>query len=281
MMVMMAIMSAGCGTQKEVPSEVQSSPVQPSPVQSSSAQAETAESPEEEKDPEQFSENGTSSKPTTEEEPDYLQEDLRLYEQELFTLPQLDEPAEGTSDFRQRPPVYENADDYEDAGFFDDSDTCWRQRKGQRNQERPQEQAPTPPTIDEGKLGDRLGNKLRNGLSDSLGIQIESAIDSIEKRVEKKADSKIAEVKASIRKAFDAWKWKVIFAIFALIVFGCICASLIAYGVVSLYRWLIGFDLLDWDEDEPNQPDSTNNVGSEKKGSTRKNDRLRRTKTKA
>ena len=60
MMVMMAIMSAGCGTQKEVPSEVQSSPVQPSPVQSSSAQAETAESFEEEKDAVQLSKTGTT-----------------------------------------------------------------------------------------------------------------------------------------------------------------------------------------------------------------------------
>ena len=65
MMVMMAIMSAGCGTQKEVPSEVQSSPVQPSPVQpspvqSSSAQAETAESSEEEKDAVQLSKTGTT-----------------------------------------------------------------------------------------------------------------------------------------------------------------------------------------------------------------------------
>ena len=60
MMVMMAIMSAGCGTQKEVPSEVQSSPVQPSPVQSSSAQTETAESSEEEKDAVQLSNTGTT-----------------------------------------------------------------------------------------------------------------------------------------------------------------------------------------------------------------------------
>ena len=71
MMVMMAIMSAGCGTQKEVPSEVQSSPVQPSPVQpspvqSSSAQTETAESSEEEKDAVQFSKPGTTGGITAE-----------------------------------------------------------------------------------------------------------------------------------------------------------------------------------------------------------------------
>lgn len=227
---------------------------------------------------------------TTEEEPDYLQEDLLLYEQDLFTLPNLDDETDSASfDFRNRAPVYENADDYEDAGFFDDSDACWRQRKGQRNQERPQEQAPTPqaptpPTIDEGKLGDRLGNRLRNGLSDSLGAQIESAIDSIEKRVEKKADSKIAEVKTSIRKTFDAWKWKVLFALFALFVLANLCAGAIVNGFVSLYRWLIGDDLVeDWTEEnvvasKDNSID--NNDGLEKKGKA-KNDRLRGKKTKA
>lgn len=71
MMVMMAIMSAGCGTQKEVPSEVQSSPVQPSPVQpspvqSSSTQPETADSSEEEKDAVQFSKPETTGDITAE-----------------------------------------------------------------------------------------------------------------------------------------------------------------------------------------------------------------------
>lgn len=223
---------------------------------------------------------------TTDEEADYLQEDLRLYEQDLFTLPELDNSPElvTANDFRKRAPVYENADDYENAGFFDDSDACWRQRRSQREQEltpkeqTPNPQTPAPPTIDEGKLGDRLGNRLRNGLSDSLGAQIEGAIDSIEKRVEKKADSKIAEVKADIRKTFDKWKWRIFFAFIAVIILANLCAGLIINAFKGLYHWLLCDDLDDT-EDELISQDTTNNVGYERKG-TAQNDRLRRTKTK-
>lgn len=188
-------------------------------------------------------------KPKTDEQSeDFLSEGLREYESELFIVPEEETAPE--DDFRNRPPVYENADSYEDAGFFDDSDACWRRRNGQNREEPPQAQpqTPAPPTIDEGKLGDRLGNKLRNGLSDQLGTQIEGAIDSIEKRVEKKADSKINEIKTSIRKTYDALKWRVLFAFIAIIMFACICAMALWNGSVNLFRWALGSDLIEEDE---------------------------------
>ena len=120
------------------------------------------------------------------------------------------------SDFRKRAPIEQPAD----GDFFDDMDARWRNRNRGVSPSRPEtpetpprEPQSPPPSIDEGKLGDRiggiLGGRLKGDLKDSLGKELDGAIGELEKRFDKKIEDKMNEYGGKLLNKYERLKFRV------------------------------------------------------------------------
>ena len=122
-------------------------------------------------------------------------------------------PIESTVDFRNRPPVYEIA---QDVGFFEDSDARWRAKRRQEDAEESEETPEKRP-----KLGERLAD---------------GAVDAITSRVEKQIDGKVAEMKEFLRQKWDALKYRILMAFVLLVAVAVIVAEGVVAGLKKIGR---------------------------------------------
>lgn len=132
--------------------------------------------------------------------------------------------------YRFRAPIYENSDSYGNAGFFDDSNSRWLNRR----REKPQEEEPAPPA--ENENNNRNRGRLFGGGSNSIDAQIDAAIDKIEKRIDNKVKSKTNEIKKQALDVYHKWRWRLLMAFIAAVIVGCLIADAISCAFKSAYR---------------------------------------------
>lgn len=144
--------------------------------------------------------------------------------------------ADGSSNFRARPSVSE-PDSFR-TGFFEDSDSCWRNRLGglggSQDRGNPREEhsiAPSERLEDSGKLIDRLGDSIYERFKKSL----DESAEAIENRVESKASAKLAELQSSAR----AWWAKQRARLVCLAFFLIFAAFLFSFAVLRILRVVV------------------------------------------
>lgn len=154
-------------------------------------------------------------------------------EEELNLIVPSKEPE--LEDFRKRPPVYENDDDINGVGFFDDADSCWRSRNKFKASPKEQEKADDKETEKEEKR--LFENRLKDKLSGSLESQMNNAITIIENHINSRIDKKIEFLKRDAKECYAKFKTKIALGLIGYSVIGCGLALLGAYGIFRFYKW--------------------------------------------
>lgn len=175
--------------------------------------------------------------PVEEVAPDEILPRPEIEESEPLELESL---GEETGDFRTRAPIEQPAD----GDFFDESDARWRNRNRDVLPSRPEtprnEPQSPPPSIDEGKLGERiggiLGGRLKGDLKDSLGKELDGAIGELEKRFDKKIEDKMNEYGAKLLNKYERLKFRV----FMWFIGSIIVSVFFAEAVKALFSWIFG-----------------------------------------
>lgn len=135
-----------------------------------------------------------------------------------LNLPELAPLQAPVNDFRNRPPVFEYAND---VGIFKDSDERWQALKRKREKRR-SEESPDDDGEAQKQTRPRLGERLTDG-----------AIDSIAARIENAVNQKIEDMKAAMKEKWEACKFVLLMG-FCLIL---AVALLVAQGIVAAVKW--------------------------------------------
>ena len=135
-----------------------------------------------------------------------------------LNLPELAPLQSAASDFRNRPPVFEYAND---VGIFKDSDERWqalKRRQRQREEEEENQRNPDDPSANQDKTRPRLKDRLQDGAEDLINNAVNKTIQKIT---------------IAMKEKWEACKFVLLMG-FCLIL---AVALLVAQGVVAAVKW--------------------------------------------